>query len=103
MKTHFLYLSLISLFIGIDWFSTNYPDYIKGEGTINKKDIWTRTNYKDGNFADVGKVHFSNQAHLLELFKKFKTLSMTHKILFEAIPENNYGLATWNFVVEKNE
>jgi len=28
---------------------------------------------------------------------------MTHKILFEEIPGNNYGLATWNFVAEKNE
>jgi SAM-dependent methyltransferase len=90
-------------FIGIDWFSTEYSDYAKGESIINKKDIWTKTNYKVGNFANVGKVHFSNKAHLLELFKNFKILSMTHKTLFEVMPEDNYGLATWNFVVEKNE
>jgi len=87
-------------FIGVDWFSTKYHDYAKGK---QEKDIWTRTNFKEGNFANVGKVHFSDKAHLLELFQNFKILNMTHKTLFEEIPDNNWGLATWNFVAEKNE
>jgi len=37
----------------------------------------------------------------LGLFEKFKILSMTHKISSEKIPNNDWTLATWNFVAEK--
>ena len=60
-------------FIGVDWFSTKYPDYTKGE---RSEDIWTKTNFKEGNFANVGKVHFSDREHLLELFQNFKILNI---------------------------
>jgi SAM-dependent methyltransferase len=90
-------------FIGVDWFSTEYPDYKNGESVSDKADTWTRTNYIDGNFANVGMVHFSDKVHLLELFKNFKILSLTQKKLLETIPSENDGLSTWNFVAEKNE
>jgi SAM-dependent methyltransferase len=85
-------------FIGIDWFSTDYPEFKKGN---EAGDVWTKNNFKEGNFADVGKVHFSDKAHLLELFKKFKILNMTHRVSTEEIPNSYKGLAIWNFVAEK--
>jgi SAM-dependent methyltransferase len=86
-------------FIGIDWFSTDYPEYKKGN---EAGDVWTKT-FKERHFADVGKVHFSDKAHLLELFKKFKILNMTHikRVSHEEIPNIYQGVATWNFLAEK--
>jgi SAM-dependent methyltransferase len=85
-------------FIGVDWFSDQCSDYAKGEMT---EDIWTKSNFNESHFSDVGKTHFSNEEHLLGLFEKFKILSMTHKISSEKIPNNDWTLATWNFVAEK--
>lgn len=85
-------------FIGVDWFSDQCSDYKKG---VMTEDIWTKSNFKESHFSDVGKTHFSSEEHLLDLFEKFKILSMPHKILSEKIPNNDWTLATWNFVVEK--
>ena len=57
-------------YIGIDWFSTMHSDYL----TATKVDNYTKRNYTNGQFANVGNVHFSNKSHLLDLFKKFKML-----------------------------
>ncbi len=85
-------------FIGVDWFSTEYSEYKKGN---EAEDVWTKTNFTEGSFSHVGRVHFSDKGHLLDLFQNFKMLKMFHKIFSEELPNNNWELATWNFVVEK--
>ena len=56
-------------YIGIDWFSTNHTDFSKGTAHA---DGFTRQNILEGQFAGVGNVHFSNKAHLIELFENFE-------------------------------
>lgn len=85
-------------FIGVDWYSTQYSDYKKGE---QAEDLWTRTNFIDGAFVNTGRVHFSNKAHLLDLFKNLNIIEMTHKTLSRELPDNGWSLASWNFVVKK--
>ena len=85
-------------FIGVDWFSTKHSDYRKGE---EAEDSWTRNNFVDSGFAGTGRVHFSDKEHLLDLFKDFKMLKMFHKTLVQELPDNNWELASWNFVAEK--
>ena len=85
-------------FIGIDWFSTLHSDYQKGD---EGADTFTRTDYQSGQFANIGNVHFSDKAHLLNLFKKFKIHILEHKKIQTEIPTNNHVFASWNFVAEK--
>ena len=85
-------------FIGSDWYSTKYTDYFKGE---EAEDVWTRKNIIGGSFDGTGNVHFSDKGHLLDLFKQFQILSMSHKIICEEIPDNGWKFASWNFVCQK--
>lgn len=83
-------------FIGIDWFSTEHSDYLKGE---RAEDLQTRKNIEPGTFAGVGRVHFSDRAHLEELFSSFEFLSLEHKSVRREIPAGNHQVvAAWNFV-----
>ncbi len=91
-------LSNSGKFIGIDWFSTKCSDYKKGK---QAEDVWTEFDFEEGWFAGLGRIHFSNKRHLLDLFKKFEIISMTHKDLFQEIPDKNLKFSTWNFVVRK--
>lgn len=86
-------------YIGIDWFSTSSSDFLNGHAI--DEDKFTRTGYKTGMFAKVGRAHFSDKNHILELFSKFNILHMEHKIIKTEIPENNYQAAWWNLVVQK--
>ncbi|WP_141104082.1 class I SAM-dependent methyltransferase [Noviherbaspirillum denitrificans] len=85
-------------FIGIDWFSTAYSEYQRG---LAAEDAYTRTGYQDGSFADVGRVHFSDKPHLLELFKGFEMLVMEHKTIQRELPDSGWHFASWNFVAKK--
>ena len=85
------------LFIGIDWFSTQHSDFLKG----TRVDAFTKNNFKEGQFENVGNVHFSNKSHLIKLFKKFEILILEHKIVTKEIPEKN-KFAAWNFIAKKN-
>jgi SAM-dependent methyltransferase len=87
-------------FIGVDWFSTKYSDYKKGE---QAEDVWTRTNFIDGSFANTGRVHFSDKNHLLDLFKNFEILELRHKTQIEEFPKSEWVFASWNFVALKHE
>ncbi|MCA9459999.1 MAG: class I SAM-dependent methyltransferase [Nanoarchaeota archaeon] len=88
------------LYIGVDWFSTNYPDFRSG----NFVDDNTRSGFEDGQFKGVGRVHFSDESHLKYLFKetKFKIKSLEYKEIKYLIPKPNMK-AFWNFVLIKNE
>jgi SAM-dependent methyltransferase len=87
-----------SSFIGIDWFSTRHTDAQQGE---QDEDPYTRRGYTSGPFANVGKVHFSDREHLIDLFRKFDLTQMEHKTVQREIPATNYTLAFWNFVAVK--
>lgn len=86
-------------YIGIDWFSTLHSDYKEGKDT---EDDFTRTGYQTGQFAYVGRVHFSDRLHLEGLLGKFSILILEHKIVKREIPDNSI-FAAWNFVAKKIE
>jgi SAM-dependent methyltransferase len=85
-------------FIGIDYFSTLHSAYKYGK---EFKDINTRTRIKKGNLAETGCVHFSDRAHLEELFSGFRIEILEHKISKREIPNDNYIDASWNLVARK--
>jgi phospholipid N-methyltransferase len=85
-------------FIGIDWFSTAHSEFSKG---VAAEDTFTRTDYQDGAFAGVGRVHFSDKTHLHELFDNFDISVLEHKTVRREIPDGDWHFASWNFVAEK--
>lgn len=85
-------------FIGIDWFSTLHSDYDAG---IDDGDSYTRKDYTTGQFAEVGRVHFSDKAHIAELFENFHLDILEHKVIKRELPESDHVFATWNFVARK--
>lgn len=86
------------VFIGIDWFSTAHSDYNEG---VVAEDVFTKTNLINGQFVGLGRVHFSNAAHLQELFSNYEILVMEHKTVVTTIPIVNHTFASWNFAVKK--
>lgn len=86
------------VFIGIDWFSTAHSDYLSGE---TDEEFNTRRNIKDGPFADTGRVHFSDKAHLEELFSAYIIEMLEHKTIRREIPKDQFVSATWNLVARK--
>ena len=87
------------LIIGCDWFSTNHSDYAGGEMVY---DVYTRTNHSKGQFVGVRNVHFSDEAHLRELFTKFEILFMEEKLVRRYEPQDNHQFASWNIVGKKS-
>ena len=86
------------LFIGIDWFSTSHTEFSKG---IFTGDLNTKDDFPDGQFHQVGQVHFSDNMHIQELFKEFEFIKLEHKIIKQEFPETDYQFASWNFAVKK--
>lgn len=86
------------IFIGSDWLSRNFTNCSGGEAV---DDEYTRTNYSEGPFAGVGKVHFSDEAHLRDLFAKFEIIFMEEKIIRSYEPLDSQQLAFWNIVASK--
>jgi len=87
-------------YIGIDWFGTLHSDYRNGDPG---EDEYTRSNYKKGQFARVGRVHFSDKSHLEELFSDFEIEIMELKTIRREIPEDRHIFASWNLVARKRE
>jgi hypothetical protein len=85
-------------YIGIDWFSARHTDARNGE---QDADPYTRRGYTSGPFANVGRVHFSDKEHLIDLFRKFSLTRMEHKTVEREIPHDSYTYAFWNFVAVK--
>ena len=85
-------------FIGIDWFSTQHSEYKLGKAAEDK---YTRYDYREGQFANVGRVHFSDKNHLVNLFSNYKILCMEEKIIRRDIPYDNHISAFWNFIAKK--
>lgn len=87
------------VFIGVDWYSLNHTDYSKGEPDV---DPFTRCNYREGQFAELGSVHFSDENHLRELFSGFEILLLEEKLLRRLEPHDNHQFASWNIVARKS-
>ena len=85
------------VFIGSDWFSTEHSDFQKG---TDAGDPFTRTQIPDGQFSGVGKVHFSDEAHLRDLFCRYDLLYLEEKFLRRKEPEGAQ-FASWNIVARK--
>ena len=85
-------------YIGVDWFSTSHSDYSKG---IQAEDVWTRKDMVGSGFEGTGRAHFSDQNHLIDLFREFKVNNLSHSVLSEKVPMLDTKVATWNFVMEK--
>lgn len=84
-------------FIGIDWFSTDNPQFLAGR---DLGDHHTRGDFKSGQFEGVGAVHFSDQEHLMDLFSSsgFEMERLEHKHCDEVMPKAGGRMAWWNFV-----
>ena len=85
-------------FIGIDWFSTDHSDFSLGE---QEEDYFTRVNFPTGQFKGVGRVHFSDEGHLIKLFNGFNMLRMERKVISTCVPAENKVFGALNFVCEK--
>jgi len=86
------------LFVGIDWFSTKHFDYRLGE---EGQDRNTRTGIEKGQFKNIGNVHFSDEGHLRNIFKKFDIVLLEEKVIKNYQNSNNHQFASWNIVVKK--
>jgi SAM-dependent methyltransferase len=86
-------------FIGIDWFSSANAEM--GYGQI-AEDEHTRNNFSKGQFANVGKVHFSDESHLRFLLADFIIEVLEHKTLERREPADGARFATWNFLARKS-
>lgn len=85
-------------FIGIHWFSTQHSDYKVGKGDCI--DQHTRINISSEQFQGVGKIHFSDEKHLRDLFKGFLEMKVWEHHTVERFPEKQI-LAMWNFLACK--
>lgn len=81
-------------FIGVDWFSSNHSDAALGEPV----DAHTRTMLPRGQFTGVGKVHFSDEHHLRQLFRDFELIYLEEKIHRCFEPGTGHQFASWNVV-----
>jgi len=71
------------VYIGVDWFSTGHSDFQLGKVV----DQFTKTDIPSDSFANLGRVHFSSQYHLEDLFSEF-----FHNLLGR---ENTEGAYRW--------
>lgn len=63
------------VFVGCDWFSTKHSEANRGSELGNR----TRTGYADGQFKDIGIVHFTDEAELIELFDGFEVFFLQER------------------------
>lgn len=85
-------------FVGIDWFSTSFREYLRG---VPGADPYTRTGYQEGPFANVGNVHFSDAAHLKDLFRDFELIVLEEKRVTTVVPRESGEFGSWNLVARK--
>jgi SAM-dependent methyltransferase len=86
-------------FVGVDWFSTAYTEFERGEPG---EDPYTRSGYRDGPFAGTGRVHFSDRRHLERLFGRFELLLLEEKRVRGYLPAAAGEFAAWNLVARKS-
>ncbi len=87
-----------ALFIGVDWFSTKHSGFRDGDPG---GDHYTRTNFLDGQFAETGNVHFSDEKHMCDMFKQFDIKLLEEKVVYQYSPKQDHIFASWNIVAHK--
>lgn len=103
------------IFISSDWFSTWHSEFARGE----KVGPNTRAGYPDGQFKDIGTVHFSDEAELVYLFKDFEGIFLQERMTRRPAPNGlvdpvlnlrwispeyrlvDYRSVVWDIVVRK--
>jgi SAM-dependent methyltransferase len=103
------------LYFSSDWFSSHHSEAWRGEVV----DAMTRTNYPDGQFREVGNVHFSSEKELVELFADFERVHLSERITRRPVrggflpagddmpwisphyADKEYVSAVWDFVVRR--
>ncbi|GAC1652078.1 MAG: hypothetical protein NVS9B12_01060 [Vulcanimicrobiaceae bacterium] len=85
-------------YVGVDWFSARHVH--AGEGEI-QGDPHTRA-FKTGHFSGVGKVHFSDESHLRDLFSRYAIEFLEEKCYDIREPQPPKLHATWNVVARKD-
>ena len=86
------------LFLGVDWFSTRHSDYLRGQ---QDADTHTRSDYRSGQFAGVGRVHFSDEIHLRDLFAGWKLELLEEIQVRRAQPADGHIFSSWKVVARK--
>ena len=87
------------IFIGIDWFSTEHSDYIFGEISDDK---YTKKNIQEGQFKQLGNVHFSDAEHINNLFSpSFSIEKLEHKVITSYPVTQNIRFASWNLLARR--
>ena len=85
------------LFFGIDWYSSLSTDFKKG---VIDEDKNTKKDMKNSIFSNAGSFHFASKQMMINYFKKFKIISLKHKIEISE-KGKKHKLATWTIVAEK--
>ena len=83
-----------AVFIGVDWFSTEHSDFLRGELV----DDWTRTNIQSGQFRGVGHVHFSSARHIRELLDEAGFVVESMELKTRRADGKEESHAAWDFV-----
>ena len=86
------------LFLGVDWFSTRHSDYAGGQ---QDADTHTRSCYRSGQFTGVGRVHFSDEAHLRDLFADWKLELLEESQVRRSQPADGHIFSSWKVVARK--
>jgi hypothetical protein len=79
----------------VDWFSNKHSDHDKGDIV----DGGTRTNIVEGQFHDIGNVHFFDLDEIKYLFHKFEFISIAEKIKTSHMEASNMVISSWDFMV----
>lgn len=85
-------------FLGVDWYSKQHSDFIGGDFV---DDEHTKNNHQTGQFFGTGRVHFSDEKHLRELFSDFEIIFLEEKQSRRFEPRDNHLFASWNIVARK--
>lgn len=85
-------------FIGVDWFSIHHSSALLGQAAGEQA---TRAQIPTGQFAGVGKVHFSSEDSLRDLFGRFEIIALEEKTVRTIAPAGTPLFASWNIVARK--
>jgi len=74
------------IFVSYDWFSMSHSEAHRGRPV--EMGLWgrTMTDYDDGQFRDIGLVHFSTYEELRELFQRFQGLFIQERSTVRKAP-----------------
>lgn len=104
----FSQLNTGGFYIGVDWFSTSHTDFARPPKTKKEKkrggDALSPSerdiiNDSTGQFAGLGKVHFTDESELRNLFSQFQILHLSHKTVNDCLTSRIF--ASWSLVARK--